>query len=136
MKIELLKEPKLEFGNDFICDDPKKGLSIGGFFSSTNQQHRSEIRYSVIGTKKNIQDLTDWIKTLENNIEAKEKVFIGNETEIKDGEVSDLTSPSETDEDVESGAMIQLLLDIDIESIDADQPQETFIINKKLNPDF
>ena len=32
MKIELLEEPTLEFGNDFICDDPKIGISIGGFF--------------------------------------------------------------------------------------------------------
>ena len=67
MKIELLKEPTLEFGNDFICDDPKIGISLGGFFSLTNNSHKSEIHYSVIGTQANIEEATAWIKEFANN---------------------------------------------------------------------
>ena len=40
MRIELLKEPFLEYGNDFISDDPKMGISAGGFFSLSNNTHR------------------------------------------------------------------------------------------------
>ncbi len=75
MKFELLPEPKLEFGDNFICDDPKKGISIGGFFSSTNQNHRSEIRVSVIGTRNNIQDFKDWLgmKAIPKNVTIKNR---------------------------------------------------------------
>lgn len=52
MKIELLDEPLIEFAEDFLCDDPKKGIMTTGFYSISNNTHRSEIHYSIIGTKK------------------------------------------------------------------------------------
>lgn len=96
MKIELLKEPTLEFGNDFICDDPKIGVSLGGFFSISNNSHKSEIHYSVIGTQANIESAIAWIKEFSNHIEGsgeeEEKI---DESLIEDGEVIEYTDEGE-----------------------------------------
>jgi hypothetical protein len=70
MKIELLEEPTLEFGDDFVSDDPKLGLSVGGFFSMANNNHRSEINFGIIGTNQNIEDTLEYIKQFQNHIEA------------------------------------------------------------------
>jgi len=133
MKIELLKEPTLEFGNDFICDDPKIGISLGGFFSLTNNSHKSEIHYSLIGTPPNIEVANGWIKQFENYIEAtgKEEEII-DESAIEDGEVVDysdegelfytdfsfLNTPDERRERLEAATIIDTK------------------ISKKRNPDF
>lgn len=117
MEITLIKEPLIEFANNFQCDDPKKGISLEGFYSLTNNSHRSEIHYSIIGTKQNIEDLKKWIDNLSSYIEATASdVKIKNETEIEDGEVQSLF-----DED-------------EIETIYEDITKSK--INKKLNPDF
>jgi hypothetical protein len=130
MKFELLPEPKLEFGDNFICDDPKKGISIGGFFSLTNQNHRSEIRVSIIGTKNNIQDFKDWLTKMSYYIEATAKNFkLDNEASIQDGEVVSIDS-GDSSEDIQS---IAELFD-DIDSVQSENIE--FAINKKLNPDF
>ncbi len=128
MKFELLPEPKLEFGDNFICDDPKKGISIGGFFSSTNQNHRSEIRVSVIGTRNNIQDFKDWLGKLSNYTEATAKTFkLDNEASIEDGEVVNLGEDSDE---------IETMQDLFPELESATEVNVEFAINKKLNPDF
>ncbi|MBS1977841.1 MAG: hypothetical protein JST46_10755 [Bacteroidetes bacterium] len=128
MKFELLPEPKLEFGDNFICDDPKKGISIGGFFSSTNQNHRSEIRVSVIGTRNNIQDFKDWLGKLSNYTEATAKTFKhDNEASIEDGEVVNLGEDSDE---------IETMQDLFPELESATEVNVEFAINKKLNPDF
>jgi hypothetical protein len=133
MKIELLKEPNLEFGNDFICDDPKIGITLGGFFSLTNQSHKSEIHYSVIGTQANIEDAIKWINVFDNFIEASgeaEERF--DESLIEDGEVVDFTDEGElfhtdysflntTDERQEQ---VEQATDVNTK------------VNKKRNPDF
>lgn len=90
MKVELLKEPFLEFGNDFISDDPKLGISAGSFFSVSNNTHRSELHYAIIGTNNNIEAVKKWIDKFENPIEAtSEEIDIGKEAGIVDGEVLD-----------------------------------------------
>lgn len=61
-KISFISEPKIEFGNDFICDDPKMGLLIGGFFSQSNNSHKSQINISVISTEQLVVDTLIWIK--------------------------------------------------------------------------
>jgi hypothetical protein len=117
MEIELLNEPLIEFANGFSCDDPKKGISIEGFYSISNNSHRSEIHYSIIGTKQNIESLKKWIKKLDNQIEATaSNVKFKNESEIEEGEI------------------LSLFDDDDIESIQ--EEQSTSFINKKINPDF
>ena len=117
MKIELIPEPKIEFADNFICDDPKLGINVAGFYSKTNHTHRSEIHYAVIGTNQNIQDLNDWIKRIAQPIEAtiSESPLV-EDSEIKDGEVLSLFDKKEFNS-----------LKI---------PSESFSINKKLNPDF
>ena len=126
MRVELLSEPKLEFGNDFICDDPKKGILIGGFFSTTNNTHNSEIQYSIIGTKNNIQDTQDWIKSLTDYIPVTANEVLKNEASIEDGEIID-----EGNED------LTLFDPFEFEETDpSPNEEESPTINKKLNPDF
>lgn len=122
MKIRLLNEPVVEFGNGFICDDPKMGLSMGGFYSSTANNHRTEIHYSVIATKENAQDLFEWIKELENHITAEATEIKVGSFEINDGEVI----VNEQDE------FAELFADETEEIIE----QPSFEINHQLNPDF
>ncbi len=133
MKIELLKEPNLEFGNDFICDDPKIGITVGGFFSLTNQSHKSEIHYSVIGTQTNIEDAIKWINVFDSFIEAtgitEERL---DESLIEDGEVVDYTDEGEL-----FHSDYSFLNTIDERQ---EQLEQTAIVNtkvnKKRNPDF
>jgi len=117
MKIELLPEPKIEFANNFICDDPKQGISVAGFYSQSNHTHRSEINYAIIGTNQHIQDLKDWVDKIGNRIEAtKSEVAVIDEAQIEEGEVLSLF-------DREQLKSIEVV-------------NETFSVNKKLNPDF
>jgi hypothetical protein len=128
MKVELLKEPNLEFGNDFVSDDPKLGLSVGGFFSTANKTHRSEINIGVIGTNSNIEDTLEWIKQFENYIEANdEDIEIKNDSTIVDGEVLDDSDDMEDSDDV-----VQPLF-----TLEATEKEEIEKVkNKRLNPDF
>jgi hypothetical protein len=123
MKIDLLKEPAIEFSDGFLCDDPKTGLSARGFFSVTTSTHRSEIHYSVIGTKKNIEATLSWIQSFENRIEGTADVFVDKkDTVIEDGEIVDPAYLVET---------LEKLF-----AIDAEGDGLTYTQNKKLNPDF
>lgn len=133
MKIELLKEPTLEFGNDFICDDPKIGISLGGFFSLTNNSHKSEIHYSVIGTQANIEDAIGWLKEFDNYIEATgEEDERIDESAIEDGEVIDYSDEGElfhTD--------YSFLNTVEERKERLEKPNVVDNkINKKRNPDF
>ncbi len=133
MKIELLKEPTLEFGNDFVCDDPKMGISLGGFFSLTNNSHKSEIHFSVIGTQANIEDGITWIKEFDNYIEAtgKEEEKI-DESAIEDGEVVDYTDEGEL---FHTDYSFLNTVDERRERLEDATVIDTKI-NKKRNPDF
>jgi hypothetical protein len=131
MKVKLLDEPVVEFGNKFICDDPKMGLSISGFYSLTSNTHRSEIHYAVIATKENTEDLASWIAELEKEIKA-QPVSVklqDDKLEIEDGIV---TATFEHDEDE---AILKSLFD-EQEIVDEDNDENTFQINKRINPDF
>lgn len=131
MKVKLLDEPFVEFGEKFICDDPKMGLSIGGFYSSTANTHRSQIHYAVISTEENLEDLQEWIKELSSGIKsspnaAKKAHF---NFSIEDGIVTD-NEEEEDDEDFNS------LFEND-QGEDAEfGDDEQFEINKRVNPDF
>jgi len=128
MKIDLLKEPNLEFGNDFVSDDPKLGLSVGGFFSIANRTHRSEINIGIIGTNNNIEDTINWIKKFESQIEAKnENIEIKNDSEIIDGEITD-------SDEVNIFSLNGFQVPFADELAKAEEPE--VIKNKRLNPDF
>ncbi|CCG52120.1 Protein of unknown function [Flavobacterium indicum GPTSA100-9 = DSM 17447] len=117
MKIELLEEPLIEFADDFLCDDPKKGILTTGFYSLSNNTHNSEINYSIIGTKKQIEIYNEFVEKLKNPIESTSVFKIKN---------NNVTINSESGE-------ISLFEDDEILN-ENETPFEG--INKKLNPDF
>lgn len=41
MEIQYLQEPLIEFANDFLCEDPKKGIEAMGFYSISNKSHKN-----------------------------------------------------------------------------------------------
>ncbi len=132
MKTELLSEPTLEFGEDFVSDDPKLGLSVGGFFSTSNKTHRSEINYGIIGTQRHIESALSYIQQFDNYVEAtSEGIDLKAEpdTVIVDGEVVDEVEET-LDEEPDS---LLALFDMDAEG--GTSSPET-IKNKRLNPDF
>ena len=60
----------LEFGGARKSQDPKQGITIGGFFSTSNNTHRSEIHYALLGTQHGMEKAQEWIKQFEGAIEA------------------------------------------------------------------
>lgn len=141
MRVDLLKEPFLEYGNDFISDDPKMGISAGGFFSLSNNTHRSELHYAIIGTNTNIEDVKKWIDQFENPIEASsEEIDIVKEAAIIDGEVFDNIMDIEDDEslfqEMALQAREQLKQDIKEDAQVIDTADSYYSVNKRLNPDF
>jgi len=129
---ELINEPLLEFGDEFLSSDPKTGISRGGFFSVSNNIHRSEIHYAIIGTNNHIESAKDWISNFENYISAKVQYSktVEVDTEIIDGEVID-------NEDGNEEVTESQLHSIFFETEQDEQTEEpSFVINKKMNPDF
>jgi hypothetical protein len=113
MKIELLAEPKIEFGGNFLCEDPKMGLMTSGFYSSGNT-HRSEIHYAVLGLPKGIELLNEWIASLSSPIQAQPASFSVEDAAIsEDGQVGELFRASEFE-----------------------RTEKSYEVNNRLNPDF
>jgi hypothetical protein len=123
-EISLLKEPQVEFGGDFICDDPKMGIGVGGFYSHSIKSHKSEINIAVISTEQLVVDALNWIKNFENRILATETVLKEKYGVINHGEIDD---ENEIDD---------LLEFTEEENQQLIQREEEKIINKKYNPDF
>jgi hypothetical protein len=127
---ELLDEPLLEFGNDRLSEDPKQGITIGGFFSTSSRTHRSEIHYALIGTNYNIEKASEWIKQFDNLIEASdEEIKIKEGSKIEEGQVID-------EDDEESMLFANELFEEDTDTIESNEPDIRYIKNKRLNPDF
>lgn len=123
-EISLVKEPKVEFGENFICDDPKMGIGVGGFYSQTNKSHKSEINIAVISTEQLVTDSLKWIRNFESRIIAKETILKEKYGTVRDGEIDD-----EDDAD-------DLFEFDDLENQEFLKHEEDKIINKKYNPDF
>lgn len=122
MNIELIKEPLLEFGSDNLSDDPKMGLSIGGYFSISNNSHRSEIHYGSIGSNVQLDLLHIWINNLSNPIEPTTKTL----------EVTKYSLVK-----IEDGELKEDELDLDNEIYKTEEHEETQeIINQNANPAF
>lgn len=113
MKVEILDEPLLEFANDFLCDDPKKGIAATGFFSLSNNTHRSEIHYSIVGTKKEISLYKEMIDKFSSPIESTAKFKLNSLSSSRKDSEETLFDESEEDEEIVYEG-----------------------VNKKLNPDF
>lgn len=144
MKIDLLKEPTLEFGNDFVSDDPKLGLTIGGFFSLSNNTHKSEIPVGIIGTNQNIEDTLNYIKGFSERIEASDdKIEINDSNStIVDGEVIDEIFEAEAEEsdleesDAEESMSLESLFASTNDPLEEEVHDTSPIKSKRLNPDF
>ncbi len=129
---ELIEEPLLEFGDEFLSSDPKTGITRGGFFSVSNNAHRSEIHYAIIGTNNHIENTKDWIEQFENHISAKVTYDENaSETEIVDGEIIDYERAE--DEEISESQLHSIFPEEEQEE-EIDDP--SFVINKKMNPDF
>lgn len=142
MKVELLKEPYLEFGNDFVSDDPKMGISVGGFFSLSSNTHRSELHYAVIGTNSNTEAAVAWIDQFASPIEAtREETEVVREAAIVDGQVFDNILDLEDDTSLfqdpaqEEHDQTRRMIDEALRPLQR-EGQTIGIINKKRNPDF
>lgn len=123
-EISLVHEPKVEFGENFICDDPKMGISVSGFFSQSNNSHKSQINIAVISTEQLVIDTLNWIAEFKNRVIATETILAEKYLTVQDGEIAD--------EDDTDG-----VITLDNEDIQQLIQQETNkVINKKYNPDF
>jgi hypothetical protein len=122
-EVGLLKEPKVEFGNDFVCDDPKAGIAIGGFFSNSNRSHKREINIAIIGTPRLVTDTLRWIQQFDSRVTAKEVALKQLDATIEDGEIVE-------DDDYYFAGFD------DANLADFDDVQARKVTNKKLNPDF
>jgi hypothetical protein len=71
IRIEYLKEPKLQFGQYFEHEDTKTGLSeFGPFGKNISGLHPSEIKLGFIGTRETISGAKEWIETCGGRIES------------------------------------------------------------------
>lgn len=122
MEIKLVNEPLLEFGDDNLSSDPKLGLSLGGFFSLSNNSHRSEIHYGIIGSQNQVELARNWIQSLESKItpSIKQEKFITHQTvQIEHGEVKEGE------------------LQLDFETFQTEEIEESQdVLNQKSNPTF
>jgi len=121
--VKLLSEPKVEFGSDFVCDDPKMGITIGGFFSKSNSSHKKEINVALIGTGTLIVETLNWLNIFQNRVVATETVLKDTSAVIQDGEIldsEDLDFPGFEDADI----------------LEFNRRESNKVTNKKLNPDF
>ncbi len=120
MDIQLLEEPLIEFADNFLCEDPKKGIETTGFYSLSNKSHKSQIQYSVIGTKKEIETYKDWVIKFTNPIESTTNLKIKLNLKVNEN----------------TGEVFSLFDDEDLgEQYDFEDASDIGI-NKKSNPDF
>ncbi|MEM9856930.1 MAG: hypothetical protein AAF843_06225, partial [Bacteroidota bacterium] len=118
-----------------LCSDPKTGLSHTGFYSKSNQTHRSEIRFGVIGTDVQIEKTLSWIDNFKNRIEASIEYIKdpSDGIEIVDGEVRDY---EEDLEDIIPETELMQLFKDEILRFRTDETTESYLLEKTHNPDF
>ncbi len=109
--IDLLQEPKLQFGEYFEYEDAKAGLAeFGPFGKNLPGLHKSEIKIGIIGTGETITLTQDWIERCSLPIESQ------NIKVVKTGSPFDETSLFKNDRELD--------------------PPEIIRMNKILNRDF
>ncbi|MEP2669087.1 MAG: hypothetical protein ABJH04_08835 [Cyclobacteriaceae bacterium] len=138
---ELLREPLLEFGEEFLSSDPKSGIARSGFFSLSNNQHRSEIHYAIIGTNTQIERTKEWIDQFEQYIQAEveyseeELEDDKKNVEIVDGEVVEAEF-DDIEEEVTDSQLNSIFGNILSQPTLPANQKPTFEVNKRMNPDF
>ena len=75
MRIALLKEPDLFFGNNSKCLDPQVGLLNFGPYggSSSDGGKKISVRAGIVGTKRSIDKTKIWLDTLKFRIGLKRR---------------------------------------------------------------
>ena len=75
MRIALLKEPDLFFGNNSKCLDPQVGLLNFGPYggSSSDGGKKISVRAGIVGTKRSIDKTKIWLDTLKFRIGAEQR---------------------------------------------------------------
>jgi len=71
IKIDYLREPKLQFGDYFEHEDTKTGLAeFGTFGKNISGLHPSEIKVGFIGTRETISGALEWVDRCGSFIES------------------------------------------------------------------
>lgn len=71
IKIDYLREPKLQFGDYFEHEDAKTGLAeFGPFGKNVSGLHPSEIKLGFIGTRETISGALEWVESFGDFIES------------------------------------------------------------------
>lgn len=74
LKLKVLEEPSLEFGNgSHIC--PKSGIENLGVYDTNDDLRQSELRLGVVGRGEGVDLMDVWLDRCEHGIEAKESNF-------------------------------------------------------------
>jgi hypothetical protein len=138
---DLLQEPLLEFGDEFLSSDPKTGITRSGFFSISNNLHRSEIHYAIIGTNAHIEGTKEWITEFEKFIQAKAEHIEEDQphdtVQIIDGEVIEYAEDDKEPEgEISQNQLGSIFGNLEPISSDSEEEKPTFEINKRMNPDF
>src|SRR3990172_6538001 len=111
INIDLLQEPKLQFGEYFEYEDAKAGLAeFGPFGINMPGLHKPEIKLGIIGTGETITLTQEWIEQCSSPIESQ------NIKVVKMGSPFDETSLFQNDRELD--------------------PPEIVRMNKILNRDF
>lgn len=71
MKVELIDEPLLEFGDSKKHVDIKYGISRFGTLDCKNSSAPRQIKLGIIGTSETIEGLANWLLKCQNEIPAK-----------------------------------------------------------------
>src|SRR5579871_1436458 len=140
ISLEYINEPLIQFGNDFLCDDPKKGISVNGFFS-IDKAHRHAIHVGILGTRQNVQDCLDWLNKISLPIEASVEYLNIDDSAIIDEEGGIDENDSEFTEEIEDSQEQTIIpaneLFDEEENLEENKIFEIEKIqNKKFNPDF
>lgn len=70
MKLNLLSEPKLEFGQS-ISIDPRQGISEYDAYDIKFKNRKKAINLGLIGSKENVSRFLQWLETCKNYIPGK-----------------------------------------------------------------
>lgn len=77
MKIKILKEPMLEFGNGaHIC--PRTGIETLGVYDKRDELRRSELRIGIVGRGEGVDLLDEWLDKCKRGIVGKEETKFPN----------------------------------------------------------
>lgn len=146
LSTELLEEPLLEFGDEFLSSDPKSGITRSGFFSVSNNLHRSEIHYAIIGTNVHIEGTKEWISQFEKYIEAKteyaedeeglQNVDIVEGEVIEEGALVNESGDSEEETEMTESQLHSIFGELEQDGNSPLEEKATFEVNKRMNPDF